>query len=255
MAIQIIKPETLGNHTPNFAIAVAGLEKTGKTHFICSMPEEVSVAFTDPNRATAEGFMRDGHKINLYLIGNWAEFQEWVRMAVARELPGRTLAVDSYGFVADRLVAATSDANGAVTIPQWGRIKDQHWTELMKLLSCTQPTANHPGYHVVVSTHLTDVTDEKGNLVKVRPAIQGSFRDTFNRCFDSVFISKALSERAIVDGKLQVKPTRYVLLSVPPDQYHACGDGIGGKGGRKRLPAEVENTFPALCQAWGVEPK
>lgn len=255
MPIQIIKPETLSDSVPNYSIAVQGVEKSGKTHFICSMPEEVNIAYTDPNRATAEGFMREGRKINLYLVQTWKDFQEWVRLADARELPGRTLAVDSFGFLSDRLVAETAGPDGAVTIPQWGRIKDQNWTELMKLLGCTQPKGSHPGYHVVVSTHLTDVTDDKGNLVKVRPAISGSFKDTFGRCFDSVFISRSKAERAVEAGKLVVKPTQYMLLTAPPDQYHTCGDGIGGKGGRKRLPSEVENTFPALCRAWGVDPK
>lgn len=239
----------------NYSIAVLGTEKSGKTTFACSMPEPIAIAYSDPNRATVEGYVREGRKIDLYPVKTWKDFEEFVKMAVARQLEARTLVVDSWGFLSDRLVSMLAGPSGEVTIQQWGRIKDHNWETLMQLLSCTEAKGEHPGYHIVVTCHLTDVTDEKGNLIKVRPAISGSFKDTFGRCFDSVFLSRSRAVRAVVDNRMVTTGVEHVLLTTPPDSYHTCGDGVGGKGGRKALPPEIPNSFQALCAAWGVVPQ
>ena len=64
-------------------------------------------------------------------------------------------------------------------------------------------------------------------------------------------ISKAITEHAIVDGKMQLTGANHIVYTIPPNQYYAAGDGVGGKAGRKVLPPVLENTYQALVEAWG----
>ena len=249
-----IKTADLKKH--GVSILLEGPEKSGKTHFWCSMPGPIVAAYTDPNRATPEGFMADGREIELIPIRDWKTYQNhFIPAVMNRKLEARTIVVDSYTYFGDKLPMEMAGGDGKVAIHTWGRIKELHWSAMMDLVNATGPGPNgEPGYNIVVTCHLMDIQDDNGSLIKVRPQITGGFRDAIGKQFDSVFIAASEAVNEVKDGRRQLVGKRHFLWTIPPDRYHSCGDGIGGKGGRKELPPQVENTWQAVCRGWGVDP-
>ena len=104
----------------------------------------------------------------------------------------------------------------------------------------------------MVTCHESAVENKEGKVLRYRPGIPGSFKDAFGRCFDSVFLTRAITRSTIVNGSNTMLPTEHYLLTAPPSEMYACGDGIGGKGGKAALPPKVENTYQALQAAWAA---
>jgi hypothetical protein len=246
-------------------VAILGDEKSGKTHFWCTFPKPIVCLYTDPNTQTADGFIEEGQDNDITLVklpstqgknpmADWQYFADRFVPAVKnRQFDAKTIVIDSYSFLAKALVTSKSGLDGKVSIPEWGQILMNHGDRLRSIISSTQPMEGKPSYHVVVTSHLVDVTDDKQALIKTRPAIQGAFKDEFGKCFGTVLIAKAKAEMEIKEGKLTPGHATHYCYTVPPNQYLACGDGVGGKAGRKELPPIVENTYQALCAAWGIE--
>jgi hypothetical protein len=252
-------------------IAIIGEEKSGKTHFWCSFPKPIICLYTDLNEETADGFIRDVPEGDIVLIKppstrtDGKRVQDWpfyadkfVPVVQNRMLDCATVVIDSYSFLSQRLVAYKQGNSDSIKIQQWGEILNAHADRMAALCSAARPTEGKPSYHIVVTSHLVDVTDDKGALVKTRPAIAGAFKDEFGKCFGTVLISKAKAEHEVVQmpggGKeMSVVRANHFCYTIPPTQYMACGDGVGGKGGRAELPGVIENTYQALCKAWGIK--
>lgn len=251
-------------------VAVLGEEKSGKTHFWCTFPKPIVALYTDLNEQTADGFIQDFGDGDIQLLkfpsseSSARRSQDWpfyadkfVPVVQNRMLNAKTVVVDPYSAVSQALVSYKKGNSGAVTIAQWGEILDLHNDRMRALLSAAQPMEGKPSYNIVMTSHLIDVTNDKGALVKTRPAITGAFKDEFGKCFGTVLISKAKTKNEMLElpgggREMTVAGSNHFCYTVPPTQYLACGDGVGGKGGRKELPGVIENTYQALCKAWGI---
>lgn len=253
-------------------VLVLGEQKTGKTHFWCTFPKPIVCLYTETNQETADGFIEDCAPGDITLLklpstvpGNstvkdWPFYADKFVPAVQnRMLEAATVVVDNYAGLSQAICAQKSGGGTTpIQIQQWGQILDAHIDRTNMLLSAARPLAGKPSYNIVVTCHLTDITNDKGALLRNAPAITGAFKDAIGGKFGSVFISKAKTRHDTVDmpgGGKQMLPVKadHYLYTVPPNEYIACGDGVGGKGGRKELPGVIENTYQALCKAWGIK--
>jgi len=239
------------------SVAYGALKKSGKTHNAFSWPEPIVSLYPDPNTETVRGFILEGRKIQLYVPSNFQEIEnEFLPMVVNRKFDANTIVIDSYSFVDVLLNSDYCGASGdrKITIAEWGAIRSRHMKLVNQLLTATKPIPGKPAYHLVVTAHLSDVLDDKGAVVATRPAIQGGFKDIFGRCFGSLFYCEAKTVRPVTGTTLGPPEVQYRVHTVPPNERIACGDGVGGKGGYKRLPPVLEGTYSSLCKAWGKDP-
>lgn len=258
------------------SLLIQGESGSGKSHMVCTMPQPIIIGSTDPNLSVATGFARGGHQITLFPLKTWADFQWFVRRTKNREWDAATVALDSYTFVGDRLVLEKMDdpgstkSDGNLKIQVWNHVKNDQWEAVMDLVSGTSPQPGKPNYHVVVTIHEREEYEKTvvpggggepqflSKLIAVQPAVPGGLREGFGRMFDCVFISQqqSVTEKQ-QNGTMKVTGSRRVLWSVPPDQLRTTKDGVGGPkgtGGLNVLPPSVPNTWPSLCEAWGVDP-
>jgi hypothetical protein len=205
----------------------------------------------------ADGFIRGGKDIKLLKCKTWEQYADkFVPLVRNRMFDAATIVVDSYSFLSDQLVKRVGGADGKVTIPGWGQIKNDHLNKLTDLISATQPLDGKPSYNIVVTCHLMKdgSEDSDGALV---PSIMGSFKYEIGKCFGSVFVTKPMIKQQVGEGEMKGKlvpgKPAHLMYTVPPDERYACGDGVGGKGGIEELPTIIGNTYPELMKAWGLK--
>lgn len=245
------------------AILAQGVSGAGKTHLACSMPEPIIIGCTEPNISVGVGRIQEGKGITLYPLKTWLDYQWFVRKTKNREWDAATIVLDSYTLVGDLAVTTAMGKPGALTgdgnlkQARWTNVKSDQFTELLDLLSATQPQAGKPSYHVLVTVHEQEEVqvDEEGKvrgISAVNPAVPGGLRRSFGAKFDCVFVVAARPRFAKgPSGVMEPVGVNHVLWTVPPDPLRSVKDGIGGNGGRKILPPTVENTWAALTAAWG----
>ena len=246
------------------SILVQGSSGAGKTHFACSMPQPIIMGVSEPNISVPVGRIQEGHAIVLYPLKDWKDYEWFVRKTKNREWDARTVVLDSYTLIGDFSVQSEMDKPGSLTKDgnliqaRWSAVKGNQFTELLDLLSSSQPEAGRPAYHIVVTVHEQDeaVVDAEGKVTgisAVNPAVPGGLRRSFGAKFDCVFVASQ-TPRYAKDEKGIQRPVGvdHVLWTIPPDRLRSVKDGLGGLGGRKVLPPTVGNTWAELCNAWGV---
>ena len=247
------------------AILVQGMSGSGKTHLACSMPEPIVIGCTEPNISVAVGRIQEGRKITLYPLKNWTDYKWFVRRTKNREWDAATVVLDSYTLVGDFAVTTAMERPAALTVDgnlkqaRWTNVKSDQFTELLDLLSATQPQQGKPSYNVLVTVHEQEevTVDDEGKvrgISAVNPAVPGGLRRSFGAKFDCVFVAQAKPRFAKGGhGVMEPAGVEHVLWAVPPDNLRSVKDGIGGNGGRKILPPTVENTWAALSAAWELK--
>jgi hypothetical protein len=253
--LNITNASNVGESKPS--LLVLGDMKTGKTHFWCTFPGPIVCWCTDTNPQTANGFIRGGADIELIENQSWDDYRNKFIPAVKNRLiDAKTIVVDSYSSLSDSMVRSIAGPDGKVTIPQWGQIKNQHANTMMDLASATQPIPGKPSYNIIVTCHLMKDGSEESDGAMV-PAIPGGFKYEIGKAMGTVLITRKLTrtEKAPpghpLEGRLIPTDPINVMYSVPPDDRHACGDGVGGKGGFDTLPTVLGNTYSDLMKGWG----
>lgn len=246
------------------SILVQGPSGSGKSHFICSMPQPLVVGVTESNISVYTGRITEGYDIKLFPLKSWADYQWFVRKTKNREWDAATVGLDSYTVAGDyitkvqRAKPGALNSNGQLTWARWDDVKNEQFNELLDFLGATQPLAGKPTYNIVVAAHEYDeaIRNSDGEAVgisAVNPAVPGGLRKHFSAKFDAKFIVAQTTDRKMnpTTKVNEVTGVRHFLWTVPPDHLREVKDGIGGNGGRKVLPPTVENTWAALTAAWG----
>jgi hypothetical protein len=248
------------------SILLQGTSGAGKTHFCCSMPQPIIIGNTEPNISVPVGRIEEGVDITMYPLKDWADYQWFVRKTKNREWDAATVVLDSYTLVGDFIQLAMKAQPGAVnkegqlTWSKWDQVKGNQFNEVLDLLSAVKPMEGKPTYHVVVTVHeqeeaIRNPAGEITGISAINPAVPGGIRKSFGAKFDCVFYAVGgISREKDAQGVARPVGASHVLWTVPPDNLRAVKDGLGGNGGRKVLPATVENTWQALCAGWGREP-
>jgi hypothetical protein len=230
-----------------FSVLYVGQPGTLKTTYALSWPDPM-FEYWDPNDAT----LKKVPGVKYIMHPTIREHETQILPAIQnRELDCGTIVIDSFSFLADAYIKELKGTKDKLDIAQWGTLLDRLDRTCKIILGAKQPKGNHPGYHIVATCHERDVYDSDGNLVRISPAIDGQFKDRIARYFDAVFITAMEMERVQRDDKW-VKEPAYFILTGPTDKYRVALDRIGG-GRRKRLPLRMEGTYPALCEAWGID--
>ena len=249
------------------SILAQGPSGSGKTHLICSMPQPIVVGVTESNISLYTGRIAEGAKITLFPLRSWADYKWFVLKTKNHEWDAATVALDSYTVVGEFCVSHESGLPGALNKlgllerSRWANVASGQFDELLALLETTHPQAGKSSYNIVVSVHEQDEKiygkDSTGNQIvvgisEIMPAVPGGFRGTFASKFDCVFImASEVVRTADKQGVQRPSSTRHFMWTVSPDPLHkSVKDTLGGNGGRKALPPQVENTWRALQAAW-----
>jgi hypothetical protein len=239
------------------SILYKGDSGTGKTHNLLTWPQPMLVVYTDQNLKTPARVIATGAAIELLFPKDWSEFADRIVPAVKhRELSVATIGLDTVDGIAALCLRGVAGADGKMDQQRWGTYLNRLRLAFNDLLSATKthnegPLKDKPAYNLVGTSHLKDVTDETGNLIKIRCKIDGQFRDEVEAFFDTVLLCQAETYGATeVDPATKasrvIQRARYFCHTVPPTLYHTCK----GHG----LPTRVDGTYPSLQALWGPSP-
>jgi hypothetical protein len=231
------------------------------------MPQPIVMGVTEPNISVPIGRIAEGHKIRLYPLRSWRDYEWFVRTTKNREWEeAATIVLDSYTMVGDMVVNEAMSAPGALTgdgnlkQARWTGVKSDQFTELLDLLSATLPMPGKRAYHIVVTVHEQEeaVYDAEGKMTgisAINPAVPGGLRRSFAAKFDCVFIAQARTVYVKgANGLQRPAGTSHMLWTVPPDSLRSAKDGLGGNGGRSVLPPTIENNWSVLQESWYHSP-
>lgn len=232
--LRVFNAETMVDS--RISLLAKGLSGSGKTSLACSFPEPVFVVYADVNRDTVRRMAIDqGRDIFGVAVDAWHEYHNQVVPEIAaRKVKASTIVVDSISFLAQIMWADLQGTRAHLTQQDFGTGLRRLGETTRDMVAATMPRGDHPGYHMVFTTHLRDVTNEQGALLKVSPLIMGQFKDQLEAYFDYAVLTSAemLTKTEKVNGVTKAVHSRqFKVITSPPDRYNTC------KGGN--LPAEI----------------
>ncbi len=244
-SMPIIDPAQLTN--PKVSLLLKGDSGTGKTHTALGFPGPIYTAYADVNRATLRNFMRADATIGGASVPSWDPFaKEFVPAVINRTIPAATLIIDTIDMIAEMLIAKIKGTRAGLEIRDWGTVHDSLADVTKSLASATAPRGDHPGYNVVFTAHLRDVTDDKGALLRRVPGFSGGFANKIEAYFDYVFLCTAREVSKEVNRKA-VRSKEFTLHTVSPDRYNSCK---GGALPPQITVAENDCAFDMLNEYW-----
>lgn len=221
---------TAGNS--NLVTLLKGVSGSAKTEGLLSFPQPIFVVHTDRNSETIRKAKLRGVEIDARAIDNWNEYENIILPAiVARELNAATIGVDTASGLFDLMWRHIQGSQPRkLDFDDFRRGLSLASSTMFDLCSTAQParTEGKPSYHVVCTSHLTDVTNDQGSLIKVVPKLMGAFKDSFENYFDYVFLCEAmLTSTQVKEGERTVmRPAKqFRIHTVPPANYHTCKGG------------------------------
>lgn len=255
-----------------FAVLFKGRAGAGKSTAALSFPGPHYIVTADLNDETNREGALDGKLFGGAHIGRgeWGHYADIIVPAVVNRrvqvenketgewIPAQTIVVDSISFLA-QICMHDIVGNNDRTQRDYGRLLDRLQDTTASMLSARKPMRNqkneitHPGYNIVFTCHLRDLTDTEGNVLSVAPDIDGQFRGRIDACFDYTLLCKSEMKTSLVEipggGKRAEKSKQFTLYAAAPDAKTEC------KGGR--LPAELiieegQSVYDRLNETWKV---
>ena len=222
-----------------------GAPGTGKTHNILTWPQPIVGAYFDSNLMTLRNAMKAGVEVTPYFCKDWRQFADvFVPAVTNREIKARTIFIDTLDPLGLKMQKDIQGTRPRLTQADFGTILNR-WVDVMgQLVDSTKHSASGPGYNLVCSVHLKDVTDDNGSLLRVSPQLMGAFKDMLEQFFDWVLLCEASVVAKTVAGK-SVFTKHYQVRTVPPTPQHTC------KGGG--LPPVCGGTYTELMAAVEAE--
>ena len=243
--------QTFGSSQPpsvaRLSVLLKGHSGSAKTETALSFPGPIHLIYTDVNRETVRKAIARGVEIARRML---EEASGVMPPIFNREVKASTIVVDTYDFLVELMWRDIEGSRNKLAIQDYGTGLRRQSETTRQLVSCTMPQGDHPGYNVVFTSHLKDVTDDTGSLLKVTPAIMGQFANKLEDYFDYVLLLQgemASSVQQVGGVSKSVKTKQFKIWSVPPDRYNTC------KGGG--MPAELivpegTNAFAMLDEHW-----
>ena len=234
------------------SLMLKGDPGTGKTHTALSFPTPIFVAYAATNRATLRKHITADPSIIGNSIDSWEDFENQLKPAIMnREIPAATILVDEISSVAELMWKKIQGSRPNLTIPDYGT--GGRWMRdcTKAMCSATAPRGDHPGYHIVFTTHLRDRKNEdSGELIGIVPDLMGKYAYKIEGEFDYSFLCEAEVGKDAVPtegGTKLVLSKKFKFYTVGPNKYHKC------KGGG--LPPEIvvgegESAFNILNGYW-----
>ena len=215
-------------------ILLVGVEKSGKTSFISTMPKPILVFAGETGAESRLGGHQGIDFIRCYdLLGEVPgagvrRFNSNFRELLLNKNHGyKTIAIDPLSFLSDTILDEIDRKNpglrgGAQTFKFWDLVKSAHNEILTKMLGMSE--------YVVVTSHVKLREDETTDKAMFLPDLNGSIRDSIGGWFDAVFFTQVIPNGA---------SAKYVLQAIP-DARKKCGVRVP-----LGMEATVQNTLPS----------
>lgn len=217
-----------------------------KTTYALTWPQPLVGLYTETNQATVVKAIKAGVNVVFYNPANWAEVTAFSQAAKNRQIDAKSLILDTLDGVGAVCFREIAGPSGEMDQQKWGRFLSRMRFFCEDVAQAAKPKDGKPAYHIVCTSHLKDITDDKGNLVKIRCKIDGQFKDDVEAFFDTVLLCdmRLRAEQVEEAGRRFMRQTpEFFCRALPPDKYHTCKPN--------GLPAEVGGTYPELVAAWG----
>ena len=204
------------------SVLLKGQPGAGKTHAWLTFPGPIIACYTDKNMETVKRAMRQRNDITLVKIQSWSEFaDQFVPAVVNRQLDAGTIVVDTLDALADMMWRDIQSTRDKLRIQDFGTGKDRLKNNFSDLNDAVVAVPGKPNYNVVVVSHISDVTDDSGGIVKTTCSVMGAFKDIVEALFDYVLLCESKVDTEI-EGRNSVKVKRYLAHTIPPSRYHTC---------------------------------
>ncbi|MBK25968.1 MAG: hypothetical protein CME70_18345 [Halobacteriovorax sp.] len=234
------------------SLLAKGPSGSGKTTLALSFPEPIFLIYADVNRDTVRRLAVDGGRdIKGIAVNEWNEYQtQIVPQIISRRIEASTIVVDSISFLAQVMWRDLQGSRSHLTQQDFGTGLRRLSETTRDIMATSIPRGDHPGYHIVFTTHVRDVTSEQGALLKVSPNIMGQFKDQIEAYFDYAVLTNSemvSSTKKVNEKTVAVRSTQYKIITSPPDRYNTC------KGGN--LPPEIViseggSPFDEMNKTW-----
>lgn len=256
----ITKPQP-GSADPRITLLGLGFEKSGKSTLALSLPEPILCIQTDPNREALKAAVAAGRDIQVVDVSvdagpeAWRDFRQVLLPAlVNRELPIASIVLDSYAYMFQSLQTFTPKTENG--FEYWDKVRteaDKTTRQLVETASVYPSDPTRPRYHVAVTCHLQELTNDKGSVIGFRPAVQGGFKNELGRIFGTVLYLEGGSEQVFEAGKPPKRVAVHRAHTVSPNEYIRCGDSVGSPIGKWNVlpPTIDEPSYEKLADLWG----
>jgi hypothetical protein len=234
-----VAEQPVGMHQSAFLKGLAG---SGKTHFLLSAPGPIVILSQDTNRTTlqqAQAKRGDIYEVNVSpsnprfgsYASAWKAFEsDFMPKVTNRRFPAATIGIDSLDSLQDIFLYKLKPNQADLDWDDWATALSTFRRITRELTEATRPRGRtgepdyHPGYHVIVTSHLRDVSDAKGNLVKTVSACRGQLADKVEDNFDQVLVCDSTVRKVEVEGKPGTfEPVKECFAwTVEPTRYHTC---------------------------------
>lgn len=200
------------------SVLLKGTSGTGKSQLAHLFPPPVFSVYTDPNRRTVMDLKAAGREIDARRVTEWPQFSRFIVPAVVnRQIPASSIVVDTWDFLFAQMIEDIRGSRPMMQIQDWGTVLSRANESVLSLVSATAPWKDHPGYNIIFTCHTKKITDDKGNITEIAPAIQGQFKDSLEAFFDVVLIcDKDFRTFPRKEGPSEKKRV-FLLRSVPLD--------------------------------------
>lgn len=198
-------------------ILIVGVEKSGKTSFIGTMPRPILVFAAETGAESRFAGQKDIDVVQCYdKLGELKgagirRFEKnFKEILTSSTLPYKTIAIDPLSFLSNYILDEVGRENPSLKNSSngyafWGMLKERQEKILTQILGMKQ--------HVVVTSHVKLKDDETTGQAMFLCDLNGSIRDSIGGWFDAVFFTT-------------VKPmglkAQYVLQAIP-DAKKKCG--------------------------------
>ena len=220
-------------------ILIIGVEKSGKTRFIGTMPRPILVFAGETGAESLFAGQQGIDIVQCYDLKGEApgagirrfdkNFKELLMM---KEVPYKTVALDPLSFLSDAIGRELDRCNPGLkgsssTFSYWGKLRDRHTDILDKILSMAE--------YVVVTSHVRLNEDETTGSKSYLADLQGSIRDSIGGWFDAVLFTKVVP---------QGTAAKYTLQAIPNAQKK-CGVRVP-MGMESKVGADLEPDYQKI---------
>lgn len=233
-----------------------GHSGSGKTYNALTWPGPIIYVMTDLNQATLRQKLKELEKagrkgeIQPIYIDSWRDYADKLIPKLAnRMFPTGTVVIDTFDMLAHKMWGDIQGSSKRLTQADFGvglnRLMDTT-TQLVE--SAINRGDGTSYYNIVVCTHLTDVTDDQGNLLRTTPAVMGRFKDTLEDFFDYSLLCESEAKRtnSTSGGRsISTLSKSFKCYSVAPTRHHTAKGGnlppVFGPGTYPEIKNLLEN--------------
>ena len=220
---------------------------SGKTHNWLTFPGKTVALYTDKNMATVTEAIGRGVEARLVIPKSWSEWADVFVPAVRnRMVDAENIVVDTVDMLTKLMWREIQGTRDKLRIQDFGTGLDRMTRTINDVCSAATHQPGERSYNIVMCSHVSDVTDDSGALVKTTCSVMGQFKDVVESLFDYVLLTAAEVKTDIVEGKAQ-KTKSFFCHTIPPTRYHTVKAPA-------YFPHEIEGTWQGLQSALALKP-